>query len=131
MNLTEFLTARIDEDEEVAQAAADRGERWATMTEETADGENAYYTIETAHGALPIAELAEFSETGRQTSEHVARHDPARVLAECEAKRRIVAGLVHGSDVYVPTQVIATEATLRLLALPYANHPDYDEAWRP
>lgn len=54
----------------------------------------------------------------------------ADLLAECEAKRRIVeehllligpAGM--GSN--------ALEGILRLLALPFADHPDYDESWRP
>jgi len=67
-------------------------------------------------------------------------YDPARVLAECEAKRRIVdehaprvvrwrdtidinddeCQTCHGSEPGVyPCD------TLRLLALPYADHPDY------
>lgn len=73
---------------------------------------------------------------------------PRRVLAECEAKRRIV-------DLHVPTTyrhgpeacAVCTQwddypwrvevgedrwpcATLRLLALPYADHPDFREEWR-
>jgi hypothetical protein len=50
----------------------------------------------------------------------IARWDPARVLAECAAKRRIVemyAGQ-HGQP-YV----------LHFLALPYADHPDYRQEW--
>lgn len=54
---------------------------------------------------------------------------PARVLAECEAKRRIInwwmagrEGQPYGHD---------TMRLLGALALPYADHPDYDEAWRP
>jgi hypothetical protein len=58
---------------------------------------------------------------------HVARHDPARVLAECEAKRRIVDS--EGSP-YVEGHVPATR-TLRFLALPYADHPDYRQEWKP
>jgi len=67
----------------------------------------------------------------RADAEHIARHDPARVLAECSAKRRIV-------ELGVCT-ACATEAqpcdhradTLRLLALPYADHEDYREEWTP
>lgn len=57
-----------------------------------------------------------------------------RVKAECDAKRRIVQSLRSGD----PGNQWAKEAwcqaeddVLRLLALPYADHPDYDEAWRP
>jgi hypothetical protein len=71
----------------------------------------------------------------------VSTNHPAhrsRVLAECAAKRRIVdlhrdargdcysCSGDHGSD---PTA--APCETVRELALPYADHPDYDEAWRP
>ena len=67
---------------------------------------------------------------------------PARVLAECEAKRRIVAHLrfytltdqerrARPDD---PTERLADDISaesLRLLALPYADHPDYQPEWRP
>lgn len=56
-----------------------------------------------------------------------------RVLAEVDAKRRIVElaaeyipELEHGDN-----GEWALDATLRLLALPYADHPDYDPTWTP
>jgi hypothetical protein len=70
-------------------------------------------------------------------SEHIARWDPARVLREVEAKRRIVdwvvgaqaaAGEPPGFD---PADAEALTHAVRLLALPYADRPGYDEAWRP
>jgi hypothetical protein len=94
MTITEFLTARLDEDE----AAARENVEYEDNVWETA-------------GWLP----------------------PSRVLAEVEAKRRIV----EEADRYSPELEYgdngewAFEVTLRLLALPYADHPDYDEAWRP
>lgn len=76
---------------------------------------------------------------------HIARYDPARVLREVEAKRKItechepwVAG--NGDTIcgrcgrehidgrpggHFPCQ------TLRLLALPYSDHPDYRQEWAP
>jgi hypothetical protein len=76
---------------------------------------------------------------------HIARWDPARVLAECEAKRRIVA--IHARDyghecpgegedpIMIPAGWYGSDGcrdcdVLRLLALPYASHPDYREEWR-
>jgi len=55
----------------------------------------------------------------------------ARALAECEAKRRIVE--LYGGDVPdewrgVPSRPMQALASL---AAVYADHPDYDEAWRP
>jgi hypothetical protein len=74
---------------------------------------------------------------------HIARWDPARVLAECEAKRRIVeaADEATGLDMTVdserlvgPRDLVADpylgDVMLRLLAMPYADHPDYAEEWR-
>jgi len=66
----------------------------------------------------------------------------ARLRAECEAKRRIVrqatwAGpratlrdRVFGSAADEAYQQ-GVKAAIRLLALPYADHPDYRESWRP
>ncbi|HKY58324.1 MAG TPA: DUF6221 family protein [Aeromicrobium sp.] len=59
-----------------------------------------------------------------------------RVLAECGAKRKIV-------EIATDQIRLGREArgwgnwedmayqTLRALALPYADHPDFDEEWRP
>jgi hypothetical protein len=81
-------------------------------------------------------------------------YDPAHVLAECEAKRQIVemhdpqegredmpavcstcGGFVRRPDYLRGSTdsgyVIPWPCpTLRALALPYADHPDYQEAWR-
>jgi len=66
------------------------------------------------------------------TADHFSRHDPARVLAECEAKRRIVEEYVRieRGDYADSTRWLA-EDILALLALPYADHPDYRPEWRP
>jgi hypothetical protein len=46
---------------------------------------------------------------------------PARVLAECEAKRRIVE--LHRQSWPVSLKI------LRILAVVYADHPDYRDEW--
>jgi hypothetical protein len=72
--------------------------------------------------------------TWSQESRHITRWDPARVLAECDAKRRIVEDLQdelanqHDPE---PTTLQLADRTLRALALPYADHPDYREEWKP
>lgn len=86
---------------------------------------------------------------GERDADHIARHDPARVLAEVDAKRRVLdlhAGdhecstIRHGVDwdgqsveeIDSCTWVLGGDcSTVRLLALPYAAHPDYREEWRP
>lgn len=68
---------------------------------------------------------------------HFDRWVPARVLAECEAKRRIVEHVTHrmlGEPPFASGRVLQGlqpwRYTLQLLALPYSDHPDYDPAWK-
>jgi hypothetical protein len=61
-----------------------------------------------------------------------------RVLAECEAKQRIVErhapdSIGDGSSLHVCHDSLADDTDcveLRALALPYADHPDYRQEWR-
>jgi hypothetical protein len=120
-DLDGFLLARIAEDHRLAAAAA------------VATGREAWDGV--PDGEVPA-----------DAAEHVAHHDPARVLAECAAKRRLVNACrdtrpdLHllgtrpqGLDFPVPPtdQHQLAALTLALLALPYAAHPDYRPAWRP
>jgi hypothetical protein len=65
------------------------------------------------------------SDTGRMS----------RDLADCEAKKRIVelaATAWTASDCTECNEAgYLGDEVLSLLALPYSDHPDYDEAWRP
>lgn len=65
-----------------------------------------------------------------------------RVLAECEAKRRIVEmasdaerRMMDGPDFHSDGTFHTVSAwmgtVLRALALPYADHPEFREEWRP
>jgi len=101
-----------------------------------------------------IAVADGFALSGRQlraTVSHIVGHDPTRVLADIEAKRQLVklhgrATLCAGGGArYFETTIVCCSCepnhqfpelswpctTLRLLALPYADHPDYREEWRP
>lgn len=63
---------------------------------------------------------------------HIARHDPGRVLAEVAAKRRIIAECIPSRGVPALELSDALGATVLLfLALPYADHDEYREEWRP
>ena len=120
-DLDGFLLARIAEDQRLAAGAA------------AATGRSAWDGG--VLGDLPVDVAA-----------HVAHHDPARVLADCAARRRLVlacrdarpdlhllgvrpAGLDFPLEPTDRHQLAAL--TLALLALPYAAHPDYRGAWRP
>lgn len=73
---------------------------------------------------------------------HVAHFDPARILTECEAKRRIVE--LHGHwqvrwegfpradrevQYCMHDQAVAPCPTLRALAQVYSDHPSFDPTW--
>jgi hypothetical protein len=57
----------------------------------------------------------------------------AHVLADCEAKRRIVETYADMLPVENERrdQVVTLRWTCQLLALPDAEHPDYRPEWRP
>lgn len=95
-------------------------------------------------GEFLLARIAEDETTERhvdhryvgagRTREEVSFSPPsARMLADCEAKRRIVA--LHTGSIQDcvghedPTHPAC--ASLRALALPYADHPDYLTEWSP
>jgi hypothetical protein len=64
--------------------------------------------------------------TDTRHAEHIARWDPAHVLAECEVKAKLVDLLLSGRW---PDGARLQE--LRLLGALYADRPGYREEWRP
>lgn len=141
MTLTEFLVARIAVDEEAALAAGSG--RWKH------DG--SWYLEGVEHEVVGPDEVA---FTHPAYINHITRHDPARVLAECEAKRRIMelhpiyrgpriqdVGLdtdfgcetchtldrVHGGSLI---EALGYCDTLLALASVYSDHQDFREEWR-
>jgi hypothetical protein len=123
IDLTEFLLARIAEDEAVAREAATWDDGMYFFPWQAHIPQAGYFNSEQPYGAV------EFSA--------------ARVLAECEAKRRIVAMLDESLDF---TEAMPTPGYARayhspsldvlvrveqILALPYAQHPDYRQEWTP
>jgi len=124
-----FLEARIGEDEAAANAAT--GSVWTygpyEPYEPSDEGgvvcdDDDKYVAQTQYDDQPLTTL---NSDGNGV--HIARWDPARVLAEVEAKRRIVDWCRH-VEVFPANRV--ADGVLRLLALPYAEHPDFDPAWR-
>ncbi|GAA3718395.1 DUF6221 family protein [Streptomyces tremellae] len=126
-DLIAFVQARLDEDEAVANAPADAA--WATTAWTFHSGDNPYVDLGTQHldnvSALNAAEM-----------EHIARHDPARVLRRTAAARELLSRYeAMEADVPVVTGVEAIlseyrRAILPQLAAEWADHPDYQETWR-
>lgn len=82
-HITEFLLARIAEDEAVARAATPGPWR----TDGTAIGGARHQPV--VKGGFDSAGSLQ-DACAPWDAEHIAHWNPARVLAECEAKRRIV-----------------------------------------
>ena len=118
MELVDFLRARLDEDERQARAA---------MTFQAAE-----WRVETS-GIITTSADTDVYTDDRELAEHIARHDPARVLAEVEAKRDAI--VLHGGDLRMQLMFCShceqdtPCPTLRLLARPFRDHPDFDPAW--
>lgn len=123
LTLTGFLLARLDEDEAVAREAQVTGDGWW----HDGDGEVWSHEQLVAHPTM-VAH-----------AEHVARNDPARVLAEVAAKRAIVdeARMRAGDSFATPEHegmrwsVTAYREVVCRLAAVYADHPDYRDEWKP
>ncbi|MBK1785125.1 DUF6221 family protein [Prauserella cavernicola] len=157
--LTEFLRARLDEDENSARLCSsaewtgdqDTGEIYRADDDAVWGG-----TVAVVHGER----LQHITGTlGYFEAVHIARHDPAAVLDDIESKRRIldehaelwrdIGWLADGDEEYSELPVCGVCVpkhshfksrsdvpngpcrTVRLLALPYASHSDYREEWRP
>lgn len=123
MTITEFLEARIAEDEAAARASFDEpwlgredNGKWEVVGSRV-DGD-CYFSIGSSEEP-PIYFLTEGQ------AEHIARHDPARVLAECAAKREIVSVQAVSKVTAIPNPFI-----LRALASVYAEHQDYRQEWQ-
>lgn len=148
--LAEFVAARYDEDEQVARAAS--AEHWqAEIHHHQRTGKPVSYEVH------PVAEQEGNGDGGIVTAGdavHIARHDPARALADVESKRQLVADLLaeehflNDREWYgcravteaphkttdVPTGRACTcgrdervERRLRLLAEPFSGHADYSK----
>ena len=117
-DLTEFLLARIAEDEAVARA-------WARA-----------YNNPGSHPDYHYATMRRHRREWPVLWRSLDAYPPARVLAECEAKRRIVEEFeqVHADYrlAHTPTlegQRLGLVKALTFLALPYVHHPDFREEW--
>lgn len=131
MDLADFLLARIAEDEATARAAAAD-----VITMGRSDGQT-WHARDYEYEGIGVNGWPDEGKSGGErtpVTDQITAWSPARVLAECEAKRRIVARHAVCAPNYDEGNRLETRVldwTMRLLALPYADHPDYDESWRP
>lgn len=154
-----FIAARLDEDERAARAATPGPWRYNPDKHNRPPYSSAYeeavFTGPAGADAICIAGTGPSDDPQSMAdAAYIARHDPARVLAECAAKRRILAMArwarkIHEEDwpdgVVPPvTDVVeASEqsyrlgqwhghnAVLRTLAAIWSDHADFDPRIKP
>jgi hypothetical protein len=131
--LINFVRLQLGDDERVARAAADEDPPPWHLDEHDGRIKSGPYTVVHIEDSTPEPPVAE----------HIARHDPARVLREVEAKRKVIelyeyavaAWLLDRDKPNPPTvhlgEKAMAEAVLQALALPYSDRPGYREEWRP
>ncbi len=132
--LIAFLMARLDEDETAAKLAAREGCAWTQ-----GDPGQGSCAITSLGGTVVYDE----GSPDEYQAAHIARHDPARVLREVEAKRAIVAayewtaarkadgGGIENNYNFRSGQVNALETAIQCLAAAWSDHPDYRADWKP
>jgi hypothetical protein len=123
-DLVEFLRDRLGEDEQAARRA---GGAWV-------DGPAANWVTAASSGGAsePAHRVALVVADGERA--HIARHDPARVLRDVEAKRELLrlAERAHEyHETFTSGFAAVLEQTLRRFALAYVDHAGYREEWRP
>lgn len=150
-DIVDFLNARLDEDEQVARAAT---ARQPSIPRDVPRGTWTFDDDEDKPRVQGISSGCVY--TAQAEMIHIARHDPARVLREVEAKRRILArhckphenspwgswwaelqdspqpciGCGFGGACDDPwTEDINDCPELCDLAAIYSDHPDYRQEW--
>lgn len=140
-----FIRARLDEIEADARAAIGTAVfqrqtgRWEHRNVELSEC-TALIMFAVAEGPegearTQVADLTAAWE-GPERAVHIARHDPARVLADVRAKRKIVAhahlaitqGWSVGEEAREASAMLAVRVLQALAALD-VDHGDYDPAW--
>ncbi|HEY3482781.1 MAG TPA: DUF6221 family protein [Streptomyces sp.] len=150
-NIIEFLTARLDEDEAPAEAATSGP--WsvdqAPSRTNVVRAEGELDRVGTTGGRMDMPTFT--GQTANRSrirweadAAHIARHDPARVLAEVAAKRQLLEWCAEatkhfdwstlgqfGCLLHDPNARATHTAILALctMAAGHAAHPDYNPDW--
>lgn len=153
-DLVQWLRAQLDEDERLAREATpgpwwhNPGKQWlgpeAFQKYDLRQGEEfvGYGGPHPFTGAVCSTGPASNMQ-GMKDAAFIARHDPARVLREIDAKRKLLRALESsevalrntepGKDPHdlVKGATNGLRAAVRVHAAVYADRPGYKESWRP
>jgi hypothetical protein len=131
MKLSEFLLARIDEREASAKEAGDNNsfeygdDRWC----ESWLSQGIRHLVRNCDIECFVHEDdgEACGRPHRYAGSFIALWDPAFVLSWCDSMRRVIE--LTRLDFTLFNEIPSLE--LRILALPFADHPDYQQEWRP
>ena len=138
MTITEFLQARLDETEAAAKAATEVDGQWFTP----GPGAGEWAVRQNKAIVDCPAGIVVFDE-GCPTDEqaaHIASHDPARVLRQVEAGRKILAMYIEAEknrpqgyygyeEGEMRGEADALLLAVKALAEAWSDHPDYWSEW--
>ncbi|MDX3515918.1 DUF6221 family protein [Streptomyces caniscabiei] len=140
-DLVRWLNTQLDIDAEKARAACEYASPDWHLDE---DGETVLWWPPEPHIAekerekgLPVVSDRWRGETvGARIAPHIAEHDPARVLREIDAKRRLLAEwkLANAEAKYpdfMGGYSSGLDYAVQLAAAEYADRPGYDPEWAP
>lgn len=142
-DLAAWLTAQLDAVERAASAATPGPWRHDPTKHHRMPGtvmfSEAVFAGAAGDDATCIAETGESDDPqSMRDAEHIALHDPARVLAEVKAKRLMLAEILPKlkwaddvSDSEYGDRTDSAGDFLRLLALPFADRDGYLPEWAP
>jgi hypothetical protein len=138
VDITEFVKARLDEDEAAAKLAAREGGTWKQDDPDRHPG-----AISSLGGPVVYDE----GSPDENQAAHIVRHDPARGLREVAAKRARLALMIeataemdrlladeHAGRVDQAMAIgRARSATVAVKhdATVWSDHPDYRAEWKP
>lgn len=169
MDLVEFLRAMLDRDEQIAQAseraesaslaeyAADRRvtvteasltNHWDIDRDEQQGGwsitAGTYTEVRDGRTRAEPWTVAGPGYSGggvrrRETAEHIARHDPARILADVEADRKLIAEYEQAAEFYSRPEnrhhsageLHGLYTAVKIRAERFVDHPGYKSEWKP
>ncbi len=131
MTLVEFLLARIADDEAAAGLCRERS--WQYDDGAGVANEVNGLVVQHAHVWGPSVSITTSAAHQFSDMQHIANWDPARVLAECEAKRRVIEALGNFEDghIWASGEALRAQEALEAMTLPHADHPDYQQEWKP
>jgi hypothetical protein len=135
VDITEFVKARLDEDEAAAKAATPGPWEPETYIDEDEPVGVEYLVAAPAEAHL-VAGAGLGGPQAEKDTAHIARHDPARVLREVAAKRRTLechascgSGIGYCDDGGHGIDDLGCGDLIDLAAV-WCDHPDYRAEWR-